>query len=146
MNTPTVIFALIALFAAPAFADHNRTSLPLGLGQKEGHWTEISENGDVFEGYYVDGERRGPRSARFANGFIVECVYAKDADHCLWVMRHADGDELGDHSGQFLWRFANSDMLESPFLDGKKHGQWVWRSADGSVNKRCFENGNEEGC
>jgi len=132
MKTPAAIFAIAAiLFTAPALSDHNRTD---EQGRKVSHWTEISDQGDLFEGHYVDGERRGPWSARFANGFVGECLFVKDPDYCDWVVRYADGDVLEDLFGrQLVWRSANSGALESPFVDGKKHGYWAVRDADDYV-------------
>jgi len=174
MKTQTVIIALtVALFAALAFADHNRTSLFFGLGQKEGHWTEISENGDVFDGHYVDGERRGPWTARFANKVIGECIYAKDMHYCDWIMHDADGNVLkddmpwlrkqlfwrsatnnsafetpfvnGKKHGRWVERFANGDVFEGPYVDDKRHGDWVLRGADGTVREGPFVDGKRHG-
>ena len=145
MKTSAVIVVLAtALFTAPASSDHNRTD---EQGRKESHWTEISDHGDLFEGHYVDGERRGPWSARFANGFVGECIYAKDPGYCDWVVRDADGDALkvewhaDSHSladlytnrQRLFWRSANSGALESPFVNGKKHGYWIAGDAGDSV-------------
>lgn len=81
MKTLTVIFAFATvIFAALAFADHNETGyLPglefLGQGKKEGRWTEVTEDGDVFEGNYVDGERHGHWVLREPDGTVEHVTY-----------------------------------------------------------------------
>jgi len=72
MKTPTVIFTLFAaLFAAVAFADHNRTD---EQGRKQGHWTEFPEQEDLLsmEGNYVDGREDGNWIWQWASGKVSE--------------------------------------------------------------------------
>jgi len=148
MKTQTIIFALATvIFAAPALADHNKTSW---LFWKEGHWTEVTEDGDVFEGHYVNGERLGPWSARFAVGFVVECLYVKDKD-CNWVIRYADGGVEegplvdGKKHGHWVLRWADGDVHEGPYVGGKRHGHWVLRGANGGVEEGPFVDGKRHG-
>ncbi|MDD9851688.1 MAG: hypothetical protein OXU94_08000 [Gammaproteobacteria bacterium] len=144
MKTQTIIFALATvIFAAPALADHNKTSW---LFWKEGHWTEVTEDGDVFEGHYVEGERLGPWSARLADGFVVECLYVKDKD-CNWVIRYADGGVAegpmvdNKRHGHWVLRLADGSVVEGPFVDDKRHGNWVVRYPDGTVKHKTWRNG-----
>ncbi|MCY4244850.1 MAG: hypothetical protein OXE47_05970 [Gammaproteobacteria bacterium] len=127
MKTLTVIFALVTvIFAAPAFADHNKTSL-FGLGEKEGHWTEVTERGDIFEGHYVDGERLGPWSARLVDGFVGECLYVKGQQH---------GDCVLQSGTEFVF------VMKGPMVDNKRHGPWTFESnATGNVLHQTWRNG-----
>ncbi|MDD9800223.1 MAG: hypothetical protein OXU29_07160 [Gammaproteobacteria bacterium] len=148
MKTQTIIFALATvIFAAPALADHNKTSW---LFWKEGHWTEVTEDGDVFEGHYVNGERLGPWSARLADGFVGECLYVKDKD-CNWVLRDVDGNVFEEghfvdnkRHGHWAGRF-DGEVWEGPYVSGKKHGQWVYRLTDGSGWEGPFVDGKQHG-
>lgn len=67
-----LLATVTAIFAVPAFSDHDQTTLPFGLGQKEGHWTERSKDGNTLEGHYVNGKRHGHWVFRLANGTVSE--------------------------------------------------------------------------
>ncbi|MDD9814426.1 MAG: hypothetical protein OXU31_00350 [Gammaproteobacteria bacterium] len=168
MKTQTIIFALVTvIFSAPAFADHNKTSLFFGLGQKEGHWTEISENGDLFEGHYVDGKRHGPWSAQLPNGVMGKCIIAKSnlytdcivngKMHGRWVLRFPNGNietgnfAVGKRHGHWFEQNAYREVVEDGmYVSGKKHGRWVVRyllrgGTKGAIfRERFFRNGIEE--
>jgi len=67
MKTQIIIALTVALFTAPAFADHNRTD---EQGRKQGHWTEFPEVDGLLsaEGEYVDGKRHGKWITRNSDG------------------------------------------------------------------------------
>lgn len=179
MITQTIITALaIVVFAAPSFADHNKTSYLLGLeflgqGKKEGHWTEVTEDGHVFEGYYVDGERRGPWSARFAAksdkcpythrapdltcGFmsflswgmfkvvlVGECLYVK-GEECEWTVRNSVRDNWMSDNKDWMPRNWGPMVAKGPMVDNKPHGHWIQRRPDGHVQEGQYANGERHG-
>jgi len=152
MNTPAVIFALAAaLFTTLAFADHHQTSLPLGLGQKEGHWTERSKSGDFFEGHYVNGKRHGHWVFRLANGTVGEGPMVAGKMHGRWIFRNSDGQVNEGYmvddkkNGHWTERFPDGTVGRGPMVNDKRHGHWVVRSADGTIAKGHFVNGKEQG-
>lgn len=113
------------IFAAPAFADHNRTN---DQGRKKGRWTEISDNGDLFESHYVNGKRLGPWGlCGLPTGLAVNAYNVKSKDHGDCVLR------------------SGNDVLKGPLADGGRHGHWIERDTDDSVAVGPYVNGKKHG-
>jgi len=147
MKTPTVIFTLFAaLFAATAFADHNRTD---EQGRKQGHWTEFPEQEYLLsmEGDYVDGREDGNWIWQWASGKVSEGPMKNGKRHGYWVLRFADGQVQkgpyvnGKQHGEWVTQFADGDAHEGPMVAGKRHGKWVGRSPAGDVRETSYKDG-----
>ena len=147
MKTQAAAIALVAvLFAAPAFADHNRTD---EQGRKQGHWTEFPEVESLLsaEGKYVDGKAHGDWVLRYANGHVQEGPFVNGKRHGDWVLRNANGN-VGEGPmvadkmhGHWVLRDADGNVWEGPYVGGKQHGQWIVRKPDGTEVKINWRNG-----
>ncbi|MDD9853201.1 MAG: hypothetical protein OXU78_04515 [Deltaproteobacteria bacterium] len=151
MNISAIIFAFTAaLFAASAFADHNRTD---EQGRKQGHWTEFPEQEDLLsmEGNYVDGREDGNWVWQWASGKVSEGPMKNGKRHGYWVLRFADGQVQkgpyvnGKQHGEWVTQFADGDVHEGPMVAGKRHGKWVGRSPAGDVREIPYVNGKRHG-
>jgi len=121
-------------------------------GKRHGHWILWFVDGQVEEGSMADDKQNGHWVLRNANGDVQEGPYVDNEKHGIWVVRFAGGDVAegpyvnGKRQGNWIVRLANGDVHEGPMVDDKAHGLWVTRLADGSVDKICYENGNEVDC
>ena len=90
-----------------------------------GHWViRNANNGNVFEGPYVDGEMTGHWVIRYLIGSVHEGPLVD-----------------GQRTGHWVERNVRSDVSEGPYVDGERHGHWVTRLADGTVEDIQFTNG-----
>ena len=130
--------------------DGKKTSEDTGrlqAGKKHGQWVLRRENGDVFEGPYVEGKFHGPWIVRLADGRVQEGAFLDGKHHGQWVLRDKDGDVEqgsvveGKRHGQWVQRWASGNVWEGPFVEDKRHGQWVLRDKDGSVVERIYVEG-----
>jgi len=150
MKIQIAVIALTALFAAAAFADHNRTD---SQGRKQGHWTEFPEQEDLLsmEGNYVNGKESGNWIWQWADGKVSEGPIMNGKQHGHWVIRYANGDVQegpyvgGKRHGDWVLRNANGDVKEGPFVAGKIHGHWVGRFANGTVGGGPYVDGKPHG-
>lgn len=129
---------------------HNRTDKQ---GRKQGRWIEhdVFDDGDAFEGDYVDGKERGHWVLRFADGGVDEGSFVNGEKHGHWGLRFTDGGvEEGPYMdgkahGGWVLRWGDGTVEEGPFVAGKRHGQWVERYADGTVAEGPYVDGNKHG-
>ncbi len=139
-------------------------------GKKHGQWVLRRENGDVFQGPYVEGKFHGPWILRLADGTVQEGSFMEGKHYGQWVLRYKDGDVEqgsaveGKRHGQWLWRDkdgsveerfyvegkkigsnANAEVMEGLMVNGQMHGDWVWREADGDVEEGPYVEGQRHG-
>ena len=139
-------------------------------GMKHGQWVLRRENGDVFQGPYVEGKFHGPWILRLADGTVQEGSFMEGKHYGQWVLRYKDGDVEqgsaveGKRHGQWVWRDkdgsveerfyvegkkigsnANAEVMEGLMVNGQMHGDWVWREADGDVEEGPYVEGQRHG-
>ena len=127
MKTLTVIIALVTVILAlpTAEADHNVTD---ENELKQGHWTEVDEDGNLLEGHYKDDEKHGPWVERWANGLLTKGPYKEGARHGYWVEQWIDGTSW---EGRYKAEDISSGGIGIMF--GVKHGVWIYRGANGAI-------------
>ncbi|MEM7368540.1 MAG: protein kinase [Bacteroidota bacterium] len=97
-----------------------------GLPNGEGSVTY--ENGDHYEGSWLNGLKHGKGKMTYANGDVFEGEYQK-----------------GFKQGQGTFTYANKDRYEGEFKKGKKDGQGVYIYGDGQRFIGTFQNDVIEG-
>ena len=104
-------------------------------------------NGNVYEGYVVNGKAEGKGKFTWTNGDIYEGNFSNNEMNGKGMLTYANGDRYdgdfvnGKRQGMGILVFANGDRYEGQFLDNKIHGQGVLVSSNGERKEGSFANG-----
>ena len=102
-------------------------------GKPHGKGKLTNENGGVYEGYFIDGEPHGKGKYTYSGGSFYEGDYVK-------------GERTG--KGKFIYggdTAFHGDVYEGDFSNGKFFGKGKYTHADGSVYEGDFVDGKPNG-
>ncbi len=109
------------------------------------------ENGDIYEGDFVDGVRTGSGTYVWANGNEYQGDFLNNQMHGEGTYRWTDGRTYigsfiaDEPHGQGVFRWINEDRYEGDFVRGARtgHGQFDW--ATGERFEGRFVDGDKDG-
>ena len=113
-------------------------------GKKHGHWVERHDDGDVWEGQYINGKKLGKWVLKSSDGDMDDGYFEDDKKHGHWVLRSADGDvykgnfENGKKHGRWVEQNTNGDVREGKYWNGKRYGYWMIRYSKGGVEHKDY--------
>jgi hypothetical protein len=87
-------------------------------GVKDGYGTFVFNNGETFEGFFVDGEMHEGR-------FRSNCGSVYEGQ-ILWGKMHGKG----------IFRFSNGDIYQGDFCHSQRHGSGVFLSLNSGNTER----------
>ena len=109
------------------------------------------DDGDVYDGEYLDGLRHGLGVERFASGTIYEGEFRASKKSGHGIFRYANGDVyeggyLNDlMSGYGIYRYHNGDIYEGGMQNGLSSGYGIMRYANGRVYEGQWLNDKKSG-
>ncbi len=104
-------------------------------------------NGNIYEGFVVNGKAEGKGKFTWTNGDRYEGEFSNNEMNGKGILTYANGDRYegdfvnGKCQGSGILVFANGDRYEGQFLDNKMHGTGVLISSDGGRKEGNFANG-----
>lgn len=104
-------------------------------------------NGNIYEGYVVNGKAEGKGKFTWTNGDRYEGEFSNNEMNGNGILTYANGDRYegdfvnGKCQGSGILVFANGDRYEGQFLNNKMHGTGVLISSDGGRKEGNFANG-----
>ena len=121
---------------AAAIADTESTSPVVPSAAKgssdksapQAEFKRIEIDGDLFEGYFINGKKNGRGKYTWANGDVYDGMW-KDGKRC--------------GRGRISW--SNGASFDGEWHDGKKHGRGTYTWADGTYYEGEFADGNFNG-
>lgn len=96
--------------------------------EPQGEFKRIEIDGDLFEGYFINGKKNGRGKYTWANGDVYDGMW-KDGKRC--------------GRGRISW--SNGASFDGEWHDGKKHGRGTYTWADGTYYEGEFADGNFNG-
>lgn len=96
--------------------------------EPRGEFKRIEIDGDLFEGYFINGKENGRGKYTWANGDVYDGMW-KDGKRC--------------GRGRISW--SNGASFDGEWHDGKKHGRGTYTWADGTYYEGEFADGNFNG-
>ncbi len=96
--------------------------------EPQGEFKRIEIDGDLFEGYFLNGKKNGRGKYIWANGDVYDGMW-KDGKRC--------------GRGRISW--SNGASFDGEWHDGKKHGRGTYTWADGTYYEGEFADGNFNG-
>lgn len=96
--------------------------------EPQGEFKRIEIDGDLFEGYFLNGKKNGRGKYTWANGDVYDGMW-KD----------------GKRDGYGKRIFKDGEKYEGQWHDGKKHGRGTYTWADGTYYEGEFADGNFNG-
>jgi radial spoke head protein 1 len=94
------------------------------------------ENGDKFEGSFIDGFRVGPGTYTSAKGFVFKGSYTDNLRHGLGTLTFSTGAyyhgnySAGKRDGHGIYRYPNGDVFVGRWANNKKHGEGIYIFAE----------------
>ena len=107
-------------------------------GKRNGHGKYIWANGDIFDGNWVDGKRTGKGKVTWSNGASFDGEW-KDNQMSEGKYSFADGSvyegsfKNGKYDGYGKRIYTSGDKYEGRWQSGSRHGNGVYTWADGDV-------------
>lgn len=104
-------------------------------------------NGNVYEGFVVNGKAEGKGIFTWTNGDRYEGNFSNNEMNGRGILTYANGDRYegdfvnGKCQGTGIMVFANGDRYEGQFLENKMHGQGVLVKFNGERKEGNFANG-----
>ena len=115
-------------------------------GKKNGRGKYIWANGDIFDGNWVDGKRTGKGRITWSNGASFDGEW-KDNQMSEGKYTFPDGEiydgsfQNGKKEGYGKQVFPNGEKYEGQWHDGKKHGRGTYTWADGDFYEGDWRDG-----
>lgn len=104
-------------------------------------------NGNVYEGFVVNGKAEGKGKFTWTNGDTYGGNFSNNEMNGKGILTYANGDRYegdfvnGKCQGSGILVFAYGDRYEGQFSDNKMHGSGVFISANGERKEGTFANG-----
>ena len=120
-------------------------------GEREGHGRYRSSLGAVYEGEWVAGQRCGKGMERYPIGNVYEGQFTDDKRDGLGTMWYPGGDtyegfyKAGKKEGRGKYRSASGALYEGEYRADLREGQGKERYPDGSVYEGGFREGKRAG-
>jgi hypothetical protein len=117
----------------------------------QGEFRVTYQNGEVYEGQYVDERRHGVGEYHYLDASIYEGEWFKNRRQGFGVYTRADG---GIYEGEWdrdyihgegIWRWADGSSYMGDNIDGSRTGRGVYITAHGDVYVGEFRENNIEG-
>lgn len=115
-------------------------------GKKNGRGKYTWANGDVYDGNWVDGKRTGKGKVTWSNGASFDGEW-KDNQMSEGKYTFPDGEiydgsfQNGKKEGYGKQVFPNGEKYEGQWHDGKKHGRGTYTWADGDTYEGDWKDG-----
>jgi hypothetical protein len=109
------------------------------------------KSGDVYEGYFNNGERTGKGIYYWKSGNVYTGDFNNGERTGKGILRFVNEDKYegdflnGKLSGKGIYYWKNKDEYEGDFIDGKRSGKGIMRFADGDEYEGDFINGERTG-
>ena len=105
----------------------------------QGEYRVTYENGEVYEGQYVDENRHGIGEYHYGDGSIYEGEWYKGKRQGFGVFTNAEGDVYEGEwdrdfiHGEGIWRWIDGSTYMGDNIDGKRSGKGVYITLHGDV-------------
>eukprot|EP01051_Picozoa_sp_SAG22_P010211 SAG22_NODE_904_length_6586_cov_3.133498_6_plen_286_part_00 len=100
--------------------------------ERHGVGKAVFENGDAYEGGYINGRRHGTGKYTFKSGAVYDGDYHNNAKHGTGKMSYADKSvydgqwKMDRRHGQGSYVYANGDVYAGAWCNGVKHGKGMY--------------------
>ncbi|KAI8897465.1 hypothetical protein BC833DRAFT_621209 [Globomyces pollinis-pini] len=121
--------------------------------QKERHGNGKNNfpNGDVYEGSYSNGKRKGLGTYKWKAGHRYKGDYQDNLRHGQGYFNYPDGSKYngsfanGKRHGQGVYVYVNGDVYQGDWEEDVKHGIGIYHYATGGKKKGVWVNGSLKG-
>lgn len=110
------------------------------------------ENGDVYEGDWIENKMAGQGVYKYASGNVYEGGYMDNLMNGRGVYKYTSSGNVyegefkdGKMAGKGLFKYASGSTYEGEFRDNKSNGQGLYKYANGNIYEGEWKNDKKHG-